>query len=217
MAEIRIELPDHELDAVVKAARCSDMLGAAGFVREAVLAAARKRRLFDEAVERVCERSRGVLEVLEPGDGAPASRPPRAEHPPVPSVAPLDEDEVRWAARCARFLVSGSATVFDQRALEDVLAEHGLTDGLDVFEQAATLLVGLAHRAPFVKGNRRAAWAAATAFLDLSGFRFHSWGFDQEAAARIVTDAAEGKADPGEVARRLRGIWLRDGDAETEE
>lgn len=206
MTEASVDFTDQEVALVTRAAHCSDALQPKAFVREAAVAAARRRLALADAVERVCDRSRPVLELIaRSGDEAPASRPPRDEWPPVPSAPLLDEDEVRWAAREA---TGASLAVFDQGSLDDVLAEHAVIDGLDVFERAATLLVGLARRAPFVRGNRAAAWAAAMAFLDLSGFRFHSWGFDQDAAVRIVQGAAEGRADRDEVAQRLRAIWL---------
>ncbi|ERG69106.1 hypothetical protein [Segniliparus rugosus] len=206
MTEASIDFTDQEVALVTRAAHCSEALQPKAFVREAAVAVARRRLALAEAVERVCDRSRPVLELIaRSGDEAPEARPARAEWPPVPSAPPLDEDEVRWAARAA---TGASLAVFDQGVLDDVLAEHAVTDGLDVFERAATFLVGLATRAPFVRANRRAAWAAATAFLDLSGFRFHSWGFDEEAAVRIVLDAAEDRADRDQVAQRLRAIWL---------
>lgn len=215
MPELHIELTEQERWLLHRAVGCSELVSAEAFAREAALAEARRRTLLAEATERVCDRSRPVLELIaESGDEAPQSRPERNEWPPVPSVAPLDEDEVRWAAREA---TGSSLAVFDQGVLEDIVAEHAVVDGLDVFDQAAVLLVGLASRAPFVRGNRAAAWAAATAFLDLSGFRFHSWGFDQDAAARIVLDAAEGRADRDEVAERLRSLWLHGGQAEADD
>lgn len=69
--------------------------------------------------------------------------------------------------------------------------------------KAAALLHSLVRNHPLVDGNKRLAWLATVVFLDLNGA---SPDLDDENAFTLVMDAAAGRLEVDEIARRLRVV-----------
>ena len=80
----------------------------------------------------------------------------------------------------------GSSGLRDERLLESALArpENRFAHGRPtVFDLAASYAVGLEKKHPFIDGNKRIGFAAATVFLEINGRRFQA----AEADAAIQT------------------------------
>ena len=99
----------------------------------------------------------------------------------------------------------GSDGVRDESLLESALArpQHMFHyEKADLLRLAAAYAVGVAKNHPFVDGNKRTAFVAATVFLERNGIAFTA---EPGAAAVFMLGAADGSLD--EVAF---AAWLRD-------
>jgi len=99
----------------------------------------------------------------------------------------------------------GSTGIRDSGLLDSALEQPRATfDGEllhpTVFLQAAAYLFHLVKNHPFVDGNKRVAFAAMDVFLRLNGIRLN---LDDEAAYRLVIDAATGSLDKEQIASLL--------------
>ncbi len=70
----------------------------------------------------------------------------------------------------------GEEGILSEDAIENCVALpmmsiFGSEPNPSLWSKAATLLLCLANRHPFIDGNKRTAWAAAKVFLLLNGFR----------------------------------------------
>lgn len=88
-------------------------------------------------------------------------------------------------------LLGNRSRVVDLGALEAAIGRPFQSFGDVAFygsipEQAATLLQGIAANHPFVDGNKRTAWLAATIFLARNGFHLHT--VPAEVAGSMVVD-----------------------------
>jgi death-on-curing protein len=63
-----------------------------------------------------------------------------------------------------------------------------------VWEKAAALMQSLARNHGFIDGNKRTAWVAAMAFLEVNGHPLDP-DFDVDAAEELVLSIAEGRTD----------------------
>ena len=107
-------------------------------------------------------------------------------------------------AECIR-AYGGSDGVRDDGLLESALArpKHLFHyEKADLLRLAAAYAVGIAKNHPFVDGNKRTAFLAATVFLERNGVAF---GAEPGAAAVFMLGVADGSLD--EVAF---AAWLRD-------
>ena len=67
----------------------------------------------------------------------------------------------------------------------------------DVAVLAAVLVAAIARNHPFQQGNKRTAFAAAAAFLDINGFLLTA---DTEAFADLLVAVIERRSDVGDLA-----------------
>ena len=74
--------------------------------------------------------------------------------------------------------------------------------GADIFAIAATYGVGIIKNHPYVDGNKRTGFLAATLFLQANGYRFRAT--PKEAELQTVALAA------GEIGRDEYAAWLRE-------
>jgi len=93
-------------------------------------------------------------------------------------------------------VVSGDDGVRDAGGVESACGRPRATAFGDdayptMWEKAAALLQSLACNHGFVDGNKRTAWVAAVAFLELNGHPLES-SFDQRAAEEFVLAVAVG-------------------------
>ena len=98
----------------------------------------------------------------------------------------------------------GGMGVRDNGLLESALARpqnlHAYADP-DGPSLAAEYAFGIAKNHPYIDGNKRTAFVAATAFLELNGYRFHASEVD---AALTFIQLASGNLTVEELA-----AWLR--------
>jgi death-on-curing protein len=107
-------------------------------------------------------------------------------------------------AECIR-AHGGSDGVRDERLLESALARplHLFAyEKADLCRLAAAYAVGIAKNHPFVDGNKRTAFLAATVFLERNGVVFAA---EQGAAAVFMLGIADGSLDEVTFA-----AWSRD-------
>lgn len=95
----------------------------------------------------------------------------------------------------------------DPKGLAGALARPlGGFDGVEVYStppaKAGALLHGLAQAHPFLQGNKRTAWTAATTYLGLHGFGLDST--DDEATAFVLA-VVTGEFDAQGIA-----LWMSD-------
>jgi len=98
----------------------------------------------------------------------------------------------------------GGHGIRDEGLLESALARpENLAAYGDpsVFELAASYAYGIARNHPFIDGNKRTAFVAATLFLRLNGQQFHP---EQAEAAVVFLRLAAGKFSEAELAEWLR-------------
>ena len=80
----------------------------------------------------------------------------------------------------------------------------------DLWTKAAALLQSLTRNHPFVDGNKRIGWIAATAFLTVNGAvtRRRLAALDQDAAYDLVIAVCTGELrDIDEIAQALRALY----------
>jgi len=86
----------------------------------------------------------------------------------------LDVEDVLYIHRREIELSGGDSGLRDREALEAAIAapraSHEGRYLLDIFNMAASYLVAIAVRHPFLDGNKRTAAASALTFLYLNGF-----------------------------------------------
>ncbi len=107
-------------------------------------------------------------------------------------------------AECIR-AHAGSDGVRDDGMLESALARPQQLfhyEKSDLLRLAAAYAVGIAKNHPFVDGNKRTAFLAATVFLERNGVAF---GAEPGAAAVFTIGVADGSLDEAAFA-----AWLRD-------
>ncbi|GGM75880.1 toxin Doc [Longimycelium tulufanense] len=105
-------------------------------------------------------------------------------------VTGTEHDAVRDLGLLQSAVDRPSATVFGDDAYPTV------------WEKAAALLESLARNHGFVDGNKRTAWVATWAFLEVNGHPLADW-FDQDAAEDLVLAVAQGRLDVKRVASEL--------------
>lgn len=71
----------------------------------------------------------------------------------------------------------------------------------DLFEMAAAYLYHLVQNHPFIDGNKRVGFSTAVVFLWVNGFRL---SVDQDTAADMVLEVAQGRLDKAAIAEFLR-------------
>ena len=101
-----------------------------------------------------------------------------------------------------------SAPLLDRGKLEGAVGQPGQTFGGSyvyptLIRQAAVLMRGVCQAHAFLDGNKRAAWLAMVAFLDLNGVELQPVRID--AAETFVKQVATGLADVEAIA-----LWLND-------
>lgn len=80
----------------------------------------------------------------------------------------------------------------------------------DLWTKAAALLQSLVRNHPFLDGNKRVGWIAATAFLTVNGAvsRRRLVELDQNAAYDLVIAVTTGQlSDNGQIAEALRRLY----------
>ena len=75
----------------------------------------------------------------------------------------------------------------------------------DIYDKAAVLCWHLARNHPLPDGNKRAAWATLTLFIDLNNGQWDPDPPDVDDAERTMVGVAAGEIDEAELAE-----WLRD-------
>jgi len=88
----------------------------------------------------------------------------------------LTFDEIVHIHRRMLEVFGGEDGMLSEDALENCVAQpmmsiFGIETSSSLWSKAATLLLCIARRHPFVDGNKRTAWAAAKIFLLLNGYR----------------------------------------------
>jgi death-on-curing protein len=99
----------------------------------------------------------------------------------------------------------GAGGVRDDGLLESALARpvnRAAYAGPDIAEFGALYAVGIARNHPFIDGNKRAAFAALTTFLDLNGFELRA--AEAEAVVAMLALAA------GELDDEMFIQWVRE-------
>jgi len=96
----------------------------------------------------------------------------------------------------------GEGGILSENALENCVALpmmsiFGTETNPSIWSKAATLLLCIANRHPFVDGNKRTSWAAAKVFLLLNGFQLTS---SLEEGERTVIGVVKGIVDTGVLA-----------------
>lgn len=77
----------------------------------------------------------------------------------------------------------------------------------DLFDKTAALMHSVMSNHALIDGNKRLAWAAAVVFLGVNGYRVPA--IDVDTAEDFVFSIAKGDlSEVGEIARRLRGIYV---------
>jgi death on curing protein len=92
--------------------------------------------------------------------------------------------------------ITGSTQIRDAGIIESACMRpqttiFGEDAYLTIWDKAAALLQSLACNHGFVDGNKRTAWMAVTAFLEVNGHPFDQ-GLDRIAARELVLAIAEG-------------------------
>jgi death-on-curing protein len=75
----------------------------------------------------------------------------------------------------------------------------------DIYDKAAVLCWRLARNHPLSDGNKRAAWATLTLFIDLNDGHWDPEGPDVDDAERTMVAVAAGEIDEAALANWLRG------------
>ncbi len=88
----------------------------------------------------------------------------------------LTFDEIVQIQRRMIEVFGGEGGILSENALENCVALpmmsiFGTETSSSLWQKAATLLLCIANRHPFVDGNKRTAWTATKVFLRLNGFR----------------------------------------------
>ena len=88
----------------------------------------------------------------------------------------LTFDEIMQIHRRMIEAFGGTDGILSENALENCVALpmmsiFGMETSLTLWSKAATLLLCIVNRHPFVDGNKRTAWTSAKVFLLLNGFR----------------------------------------------
>jgi death on curing protein len=118
----------------------------------------------------------------------------------------LSLDEVLAIHRDQIRRYGGSDGIRDLRLLESALAAPAASfDGeylhSSLFEMAAAYLFHVSRNHPFLDGNKRAALAAALAFLWLNGYRLH---VDPDELCEFVVSVASGEIEKSAIASFLK-------------
>ncbi|MBE0525991.1 MAG: type II toxin-antitoxin system death-on-curing family toxin [Candidatus Thorarchaeota archaeon] len=100
----------------------------------------------------------------------------------------------------------GESGILSENALENCVAMpmmsiFGTETSSSLWSKAATLLLCIANRHPFVDGNKRTAWTAAKVFLRLNGFRLTTTPEDGEST---VIGVVRGIIDQDDLADWIR-------------
>jgi death-on-curing protein len=74
-----------------------------------------------------------------------------------------------------------------------------------VHEKAAAMLHSLARNHPFIDGNKRTAWAAASVFYEINGFEIN---VDDGLIIGLVVDVAEGLKGVQDIAQTVKA-WAQ--------
>lgn len=119
----------------------------------------------------------------------------------------LDAEDVLTAARHA---CGGNVDVRDFGLLAAAVARpattvYGQDAYPDVVTKAAALLHSLARNHALVDGNKRAAWAAAWVFLEVTGVRLTE-SLDVDAAEEFVLAVAKGELEVPDIAVTLKSF-----------
>ena len=99
----------------------------------------------------------------------------------------------------------GSHGVRDSNALESALSRprnrHAYHPDADLADLAAAYAFDLATSHPFVDGNKRTSFVAASVFLDLNGYEI---GCTDEEVIEMMQNVAAGTLTEEEIAHRFR-------------